>query len=346
MKKHLVRFRRLWWLLPACLSGFLLAFAPAEHARAEEIACTGTDLVGQLAEKDPALLRKIKDEAAAIPNGKGLLWRVEKDGIAPSYLFGTMHLTDPRVTELPAAAKGAFAEAKTVVIETKDILDRNAMMAAMAEKPELMMFSGKENLADHLTQEERESVEKALKERGMPLGSVLKMKPWILISLVSLPECELQRQRQGLPVLDAKIAQEAKAEGKEVAGLETVSEQLAAMASLPVELHIQGLVGTLALGDRMDDLIETMVSLYLAGETGMFRPALGQLLRIEGQEEADYAAFEKRLVEMRNYVMAERAEPLLESGSAFIAVGAMHLPGETGLVTLLRQAGYRLQPVD
>jgi hypothetical protein len=71
MKKHLVRFRRLWWLLPACLSGFLLAFAPAEHARAEEIACTGTDLVGQLAEKDPALLRKIKDEAAAIPNGKG-----------------------------------------------------------------------------------------------------------------------------------------------------------------------------------------------------------------------------------------------------------------------------------
>ena len=78
----------------------------------------------------------------------------------------------------------------------------------------------------------------------------------------------------------------------------------------------------------------------------MFRPALGQLLRIEGQEEADYAAFEKRMVEMRNYVMAERAEPLLESGSAFIAVGAMHLPGETGLVTLLRQAGYRLQPVD
>jgi len=338
-------------LVPSLIASFLFALSflvlPfGGKAQAQDSACKGVDLVAQLAEKDPALLRRIRQEAAAIPNGDGLLWRVEKDGSAPSYLFGTMHVTDPRVTELPASARNAFAEAETVVIETTDILNQKAMMTAMAEQPELMMFSGNESLADYLTAEERTIMEKTLGERGMSLQSVIKMKPWILISLVSLPECELDRQQQGEPVLDAKLAQEAKTEGKKIAGLETVAEQLSAMASVPMELHIRGLVGTLALGDRMDDLIETMISLYLAGEPGMFRPALGELLQLEGEEEADYAVFEKQMVEMRNHVMAERAQPLLDQGGAFIAIGAMHLPGETGLVALLRQAGYRVSRAD
>lgn len=350
MNQFHFRSSQLRWLAAAILASFLSFFFwglfLAGKARADEAVCQGIDLVAELAEQDPVLLQRIKAEAASIPNGDRLLWRVEKGSSKPSYLFGTMHVTDPRVTELPRSAKDAFTAAETVVIETTDILDKQAMMAAMAAKPELMMFPGKETLADHLSAEESQIVEKALQERGMPLQSVAKMKPWILISLVSLPECEIKRQQQGTPVLDAKLAMEAKAAGKQIAGLETVEEQLSAMASLPMELHIQGLVGTLALGDRMDDLIETMISLYLAGEPGMFRPALSELLELEGREEADYAEFEKRMVEMRNHVMAERAEPLLEKGGAFIAVGAMHIPGETGLVSLLRQAGYRVTPAD
>ncbi|WEX09902.1 TraB/GumN family protein [Chelativorans sp. AA-79] len=338
--------RPLLTTLAAALLLLFLAALPAAGRAAEEAACTGTDLVAELGRENPALLRRIETEAEAIPNGEGLLWRVEGRATAPSYLFGTMHVTDPRVTKLPEAAQNAFAEARKVVIETTDILDRQAMMAAMLEKPGLMMFPEGESLTDHLTPEQRQTVEEALQKRGMPLQSVIRMKPWILISLVSLPECELQRQQKGTPVLDAKLAQEAEAAGKDVTGLETVTEQLSAMASLPLDLHIQGLVGTLDLGERMDDVIETMVALYIKGETGMFRPALGELLELEGQEEADYAAFEERMVKMRNRVMAERAVPLLEEGGAFIAVGAMHLPGETGLIELLRDAGYRVSRAE
>jgi uncharacterized protein YbaP (TraB family) len=104
--------------------------AAAGQLRAEEPVCGGTNLVEELREEDPALFRRMKQEAAATPNGEGLLWRVERDEAAPSWLFGTMHMTDPRVTAIPDAARAALAEAETLAIETTDILDRQAMMAA------------------------------------------------------------------------------------------------------------------------------------------------------------------------------------------------------------------------
>ncbi|WP_309082617.1 TraB/GumN family protein [Chelativorans sp.] len=324
----------------------LLLLAGAQAQAEEPIACEGANLVAQLATEDPALLREIENEAAATPNGEGLLWRIEADGAAPSYLFGTMHVTDPRVTRLPGQAQEAFDLASTVAIETTQILDEAAMMAAVFEKPGLMMFSQGESLTDHLTPDQRKIVEEEFEERGAPFDGISKMKPWILVSLVSMPDCELKRQQAGAIILDAKLAKEAKAAGKKVAGLETVAEQLSAMASLPMELHVRGLVGAIELGDRMDDMIETMVALYLDGRTGMFRPALGKLLPMGEGEAADYSAFEQRMIDARNHVMAERSQKLIEEGGAFIAVGAMHLPGPNGLVELLRKAGYRLSRAE
>ncbi|MDZ5699262.1 TraB/GumN family protein [Chelativorans sp. M5D2P16] len=314
--------------------------------RAEEAACAGRDLVEELAERDPALLEEMQEEAAAAENGRGLLWRVEGRQGPPSYLFGTMHVSDPRVVDLPSAAREAFAEAGTIVIETTEVLDEREMMAAMAETPGLMMFPPGEDLTDHLTPREYDIVSAALAARGVPLQSVVKMKPWMLIALVSLPACELERQEEGALVLDAKLADQAQAEGKRLVGLESLREQLGAMASLPMETHVHGLIGTLALKDRADDMIETLIGLYLRGETGMFWPALDRLLPDDEVTAQSYAAFEEAMVKARNRQMAERAVPLIEAGGAFIAVGAMHLPGPDGLVSLLREAGYTVTGAD
>ena len=56
------------------------------------------------------------------------------------------------------------------------------------------------------------------------------------------------------------------------------------------------------------------------------------------------AWFQEEGIDARNRRMVDNALPLLEQGCLFIAVGALHLPGETGLLTLLREAGYRLKP--
>ncbi|MBL8584077.1 MAG: TraB/GumN family protein, partial [Rhizobiaceae bacterium] len=111
------------------LSFLFVATLAIGQARAEAPACAGHDMLAELGSSDPAVLAKIESEAAATPNGKGLLWKIEKAGTAPSYLLGTMHMTDPRVTSLPPTAQAAFDKSQTVVIETTEILDQSKMMA-------------------------------------------------------------------------------------------------------------------------------------------------------------------------------------------------------------------------
>lgn len=318
----------------------MLAIATGRAHATDMPTCTGKNLLAELQASDPAKYAAIEADAVKTENGSGLLWKIEKSGVAPSFLFGTMHMTDPRVTALPPDAQKAFDGAGTVVIETTDVLDQAKMMAVLAQKPELMMFTDSTTLASLLTPEQVKEVDAALDARGIPPSSVAKMKPWVISAMVALPACELARKAGGAPVLDVKLAEDAKATGKTLEGLETAADQLEAMASLPIALHVQGLVETLKLGDRMDDVIETMVVLYTQGQTGMYWPLFRAVLPSDEAEGAGYSEFEQTMITTRNHGMVTTAGPILDKGSAFIAIGALHLPGPEGVVSLLRKAGY------
>lgn len=325
-------------------ASFLLSLLFVAQARAELASCTGEDLLAQIRTEKPEVYARLEQEAAEVRNGSGLLWNVEKPGVEPSWLFGTMHLTDARVTDLTPQARDAYAKAGTVVIETTDVLDQSKMMAAMLERPDLMMFTDGSTLTSRLPAEKAQAIEAALAARGIPPASVQKMKPWMLAATLSIPACEMTRKAAGLPVLDVKLAETAKADGKPVAGLETMIDQLDAMASLPMDFHIDGLVATLELGDRIDDVFETMVILYEREEIGMIWPLFREVLPEE--EAGGYEAFEKVMIDARNRTMLENAHAYLDAGSAFIAVGALHLPGEKGLIELLRADGYTVSPAN
>lgn len=329
--------------LVAFLATLVLSLAPA-RADGAQPACTGDNLIAALQRDDPAKLAGIRAEAAGVPNGAGVLWRIEKDGAAPSWLFGTMHVSDPRVAALGGQARAAFEASSTVVIETTEVLDQKKMMAAMLANPELTMFTDGTTLMSLVPEAERAAVEAALAARGIPPASVARMKPWMISAMVALPACELARKAAGAPVLDALLATEGEKAGKALGGLETIADQLGAMASLPMEFHVRGLIDTLKLGAAADDVIETMIALYLDGETGMFWPFFRAVLpAVEGADAAGFSAFEETMVTARNRTMAERAAPFIDAGGAFIAVGALHLPGEEGMIELLREKGYRIE---
>ena len=337
------------WLLAmihaVVLLSFLLVAATLTPAHAAEMECRGQSLILELKRSNPALLAEAEAEANAIPNGKGIFWKIEKEGVEPSFLLGTMHVTDPRVLTMPAGAREAAAAADVIVIESDEILDEKKATAALLMHPELTMFSGGDSITDFLSAEETKVLEEGLKERGLPLLAVSRMKPWLIASFVALPACELERKAKGASFLDKQIAQDALAAGKQVAGLETLVEQLQAMAALPLDFHFKALLETVALGEKMDDVMETMTELYVAGEIGMTMPMLRAVTKeYASGDESGYAAFEKRIVTDRNILMAERSLQHLEKGNAFIAVGALHLPGEQGLVELLRQKGYFVTP--
>jgi uncharacterized protein len=320
-------------------ASFLIVLLAA-GAQAEEIACKGSNMVTALQESDPAAYAKIEQEAAAIPNGNYRLWKIEKVGLKPSFLFGTMHLTDPRVIDLTPQAKAAFDGADTVVIETTEVLDPQVSAKALLARPDLMMFMDQTTLISLLSHKDRQIVENGLKTRGIPLITVNKMKPWMIAGLVALPACELKRKQGGAPFLDIKLGKDAQAAGKKIDGLETIVEQLDAMASLPLEFHLKALVDTLALGEKIDDVMETMIALYVEGKPGLIMPFLKSVSPAGSLETEGYGDFEEKMVHARNKVMATRAEKILGEGNAFIAVGALHVPGDKGLVELFRSAGY------
>jgi uncharacterized protein YbaP (TraB family) len=321
-----------------------ILFAGTWTAQAETV-CTGGDLLATMERDDPDAYARLLDASAETPNGESMLWRVEAPGGAISHLYGTMHVTDPRIAKLGDAASAAFDAADTLVIETTDILDPAAIMATMAERPDLMMFTDATTLSSLLADADRERVEAALGERGLSLASVDQMKPWMIAAMVALPACELARKSAGAEILDVALATRARAAGMKIEGLETTAEQLGAMAALPLDFHMRALVETLALGETIDDVIETMIVIHARGEPGLYWPFFAAALPGDGADGVAIAGFEQSVVVDRNRTMAERMKPMLDAGGAFVAIGALHLPGEEGVVALLESSGYSATPV-
>lgn len=307
--------------------------------------CTGRDILAEIREQQPAEWAKIKAEADRTLNSRHIFWRIEGPKGPPSYLFGTIHLSDDRINALPVAVQLALGSASKVVLEVAD-LSPKALAAAFAKLHGILVFADGQSLETLLTAEEKTVAREALNKAGIPAAALAAFKPWVVNMMLSLSDCERHRSAAGLQALDLRLAGNAKRRGVPVAGLETLEEQLQALAAVPEDDQMTVLRAGLKLYARTDDMLETMVRSYLAREIGIIRPMHELLWRQAGFEPKAFAAFLEQLVTIRNGRMRDAALPMLAEGGAFVAVGALHLPGERGLVELLRQAGYKVTPAE
>lgn len=323
---------------------FVLSLASAADALSQpRAACQGEDLVAALRRSDPERLEAAVAEAASVVNGNAIFWKVEKPGLAPSFLLGTMHSADPRVTRMPEGAGEAFAAASTVIIENTQMLDPEAMKAAMIELKDYTFLTDGSTLDEFVAPGRLGDLQSAVEARAMPWMVARHMQPWLIAAAIAIPVCEVEAKNAGAPVLDSLIGHRARAEGKQLVGLETIEEQFAAVSSIPRDFHVNALNETLGLGTLADSMMETTKLLYLEGNTAL----LLSLIRAYAPKTyagKGYAAFQERLIARRNRLMVERAAAYLDRGNAFMAVGALHLPGGEGLVALLRARGFRLVP--
>jgi uncharacterized protein len=325
-------------------ASFLLALlAASSQAHAGDIECVGQNLMETL---DAKVLAEIDSEAAKTINGQSRLWKIEKPGMKSSWLFGTMHATDKRVTALSERAQAAFDAADIVVIETTEVLDQAKAATALLARPDLMMFTDATTLTSLVDPKDMPALEKGLTERGLALAAINKMKPWMVSSMLAIPACETLRIQAGSLLLDVKLGKDAQKAGKQLGGLETIVEQFDAMASLPMKMHIEGLVEAASMGAMTSDVRETMIDLYVNGEIGKIMPLVKNIAPAGVSASGSSGEFEEAMIFSRNITMAKRAKEFLIKGNAFIAVGAMHLPSEKGLVELLRKDGYSLTPLE
>ena len=263
----------------------------------------------------------------------------------PSHLFGTIHLTDDRINALPVAVQLALGSAKRVALEVAD-LSPQSLGAAIGRLQKLLVFADGRSLEALLSPQELNIARGAVAKAGLPGAAIATLKPWVVNMMLSLSDCERRRSGAGLQALDLRLGEIAKGRGIPLLGLETLDDQLRAMAAVPENDQLTVLKAGLKLYDRTDDLIETMVRRYLARELGHIWPLQEALWREAGYPPAAFASFQHELVTVRNVRMRDAALPLIAEGGTFIAVGALHLPGQSGLVELFRAAGYKVTPAE
>jgi uncharacterized protein len=302
--------------------------------------CRGSDLteVKGLAAAEAA-------RADDLVNGDGLLWRIEKPGLAPSYLFGTIHSTDDSALEVAHRAAQSINGAKIVATELGGPIDTIEKANITAATLARALDRDHDTFEGAIAPEDREKIEKFITGLGYPAAFAHHLKPWFLAVLTGLPKCEAERETLNLPEVDQYLAETARDLGVKVIGLETAEEQIAAIANLRPEVAVTLL--TLAARDPAlnDDLYATMLKLYRESRPAEIVAIADVLGGLNDSERAAEDEFVRALLQDRNAIMAERAAPLLAAGSAFIAVGALHLAGRTGLIERFRAQGYTVTKV-
>jgi len=270
------------------------------------------------------------DADASASFTRGLLWKIEKPGVAPSYLFGTIHSDDPRVTTLPTPVARALKECKHFVMEVRINGDDLVHMA------QAMYFSDGRTLEQVIGRQLYGQVVKALAARGIPAESAEKQKPWAVMMTLSMPPTKTGE------FLDLVLEERATREDMTVSGLETMDEQIAVFNDMPLPDQVVLLRETVATQGDFDKEFEGLVRAYLARDLA----TLAELsVKHAPGEEPVYRRVTERLLTRRNARMAERMRPFLDEGGSFVAVGAAHLPGAAGLLNRIEKAGYRVSSV-
>ncbi len=258
----------------------------------------------------------------------GLLFEVQNGQGDSSFLFGTMHSEDPRVTRIPQAVRKAFDDAEQFAMEV--LMDDATFMESMAA---LLLTDGRK-LEDIIGPRLYREAMEAVTELGYPATSCRQFKPWALVTLLSIPP------PSNGDYLDMVLYQEALEQGKQMIGLETVQEQLAPLDNLSDEEQMLLLQAALENRRELPVLYEELLLAYM-------RRDLAALVELNNEHmDASDSGLARKLnrgiIEERNERMAGRLLPVLQQGRAFVAVGALHLPGKDGLLNLLQTQGYRV----
>lgn len=297
----------------------------------------------------PSNQSELEDVARNITNSKGKFWSVTGPNGAVSHLWGTFHSSDPLILALPKVVTAAIEDARTVAVEVdyvfksrEDYRDAQMMEGRFQDASDPFAFEPGDGSIAGLPVE----VSDWIRDRALELGwtedfDLIMSLPGMAEMLLSDP-CEDFAQGI-LPIQDDYIQLLGRLSGARILSLEEPDEFIADLAL--DEDTARAVVGTYASYLKpMETNAQRAASfaLYLQGQLGVMeawdRAYQQQIYGIEGLDMLKLT--DAYLLERRNHRFLERLAGALAEGDLFIAVGSAHLPGETGLVELLRNQGY------
>ncbi|MEH6546022.1 MAG: TraB/GumN family protein [Sneathiella sp.] len=269
------------------------------------------------------------------PFDKGRLWKVSLEGTPPSYIFGTMHSKDPRILHLPGVIMQAFNSSNTAVFET------SLKNEDMARSRAMMLLPQGQNLRAKIGPERFKKLAEIAAPYGLDAQTLNRVKIWAAAAIISQPPPTLNDNAPKMALLDKELEKTAINAGKIVLALETNKEQLNVFDTTSEEVQLEYLDQSILEHGRLDEELETITSYYLSGNTGWIACDLEETLATASKG-LNYMMTEK-LVDARNRRMVERMLPTLKQGNVFVGIGALHLPGENGILALLQAKGYSIE---
>lgn len=270
----------------------------------------------------------------AQPFSQGLLFRVEAQGKPPSFIFGTLHSNDPRVTVIPVPVAEALASSRYLAPE---------ILVAQAGAPEFFeaaQFDDARRLADYFDAATLGRIQSAL-GTAVPAADVfVRLKPWAVLLMLAQPQAPT-----GSATLDEVLVESARRQRMQVIGLELPQEQVASLDAIPTGSQVAIVHWLLARRDQLPAEHEAAVVAWLARDLAGLATLTGAPGRTDPTLARHFGQLTRHLVENRSVLMAHRLFMPLREGRVFVAVGALHLYGRNGLLELVRAQGYRIQRV-
>jgi uncharacterized protein YbaP (TraB family) len=265
----------------------------------------------------------------AIAQDSSLLWKISGNGLEKeSYLFGTIHiickedfLMDDRITS-------AFDQSEELIMEL-DMSDPQLPV----KMQQVSLNPGMKNLQSELSDTTAKALNDFLTTNyGVGLAQLGILKPLVLSSMVmvKLLPCAEVESYEGFFTQRATVA------SKPIAGLETVEFQMGMFDQIPQSVQLEELSKMLAGEDSKKEL-EKLVQTYKSENI--------HTLHDEMNSSGMMSEYQGLMLDDRNKNWIGKIEEAMRAKPVFVAVGAGHLGGELGVISLLKNAGYTVVPV-
>jgi len=263
-----------------------------------------------------------------------MIWKVEK-GSEVVYIGGTIHLLRESDYPLPEEFLDAFANADILVLEAdmgqlESLEVQQKIMAGATYPPG-------EGLDQVLSKEAYDALAEYCQQNGLPVAAMNQFKP----SLVSLTILGLEMQKLGLSVefgIDINFYQRAVSEGKDLIYIETIDEQIAYILVMGEGQESEYMLKVLSDLHKMPEQFEDMIQYWKTGDDDKME----DLILAEFMEE--YPELYESLIKERNERWLPQIEALfLTEEDELVLVGAGHLIGEEGIITMLKERGYSVE---
>jgi uncharacterized protein YbaP (TraB family) len=260
-----------------------------------------------------------------------------------------MHLPDPRHDALLARVAPDLDRADILLVEAT-LEDQAEMQAQIANNPDMMMIVDGPSLIDQLDEATWNIIRDAALTRGLPGFMAAKMQPWALSMTLAIPPCAMTAMTAGEAGLDGILMERATTMDIPVAALEPWQDMLSLLMSGTFEEQLAALRLSVMEPAIQDAMISTLITSYFEGET-----AYGWHISkyvIDFMPDADPSEFEAQMKQLEDELLTGRnlnwipviTEAAQSHDAVFVAFGAAHLMGETGVLRLLEHDGWTVTP--